>query len=67
MGLQDAFLARHQIVGIVFHERGTLRVLRSLGHDLHQTHHGSRLPVALRAEAVAFFHQPLDCKTRKLL
>ena len=67
MRLQDAFLARHQIVCIVFHEGGTLRILHARRHDLHQANHCRGLPVALAAKAISFFHQTLDSKSRKLL
>ena len=67
MRFQNAFLAGNQVVGIVFHEGSTLRIRRSSRHDLHQAHHGRRLPVAFSAKAVALLHQSLDCQSGKLL
>ena len=67
MGFQDSFLARNQVICIILHKGGALRVLHALGHDFHQPNHGGRLPVAFPAESVAFFHQPLDGQAGKLL
>ena len=67
VSLKDSFLARDQIVCIIFHKGGSFCILHALCHDLHNADHSCRLPVALTAEAVAFLHQSLDCKSRKLL
>ena len=67
MRFQNAFLAGNQVIGIVFHKGGTLCIRCSCSHDLHQSHHSRRLPVAFSAEAVALLHQSLDCQSGKLL
>ena len=67
MRLQNAFFAGHKIVGVVLHHGSTLCILDTRCHQLHYTDHCGYLPVALRSEAVAFFHQSLDRQTRKLL
>ena len=56
-----------EVVGVILHKGGALGLLHSAGHDLHDAHHGGRLPVAFPAESVAFFHQPLDGQAGKLL
>ena len=66
MRLQDPFLARYQIIGVILHERGSLRVLHTLCHDLHEAYHRRRLPVAFSCESIPLLHQPLDRKPRQL-
>ena len=67
MGLEDAVLARDEVVGVVLHERGALGVRVVGGHDLHEAHHARGLPVALGAEAEALLHEALDGEGRELL
>ena len=66
MCLKDSFFARYQIVCVIFHKGSTFGIFFVGAHDLHQADHGCCLPVTLAAEAVAFFHKALDCKTWKL-
>ena len=66
MRLQNAFLARHQIVGIIFHQRSSLRVLDVRSHQFHHANHRRYFPVAFGAETVALLHQSLDGKARQL-
>ena len=66
MGLKDSLFAGNKIICIVFHKGSSLRILDACGHDLHQTHHSRRLPVALGSEAVSFFHQSLHRQSWKL-
>ena len=66
MGLQDAFFSRYKIVCIIFHKGGTLRILNTGCHDLHQSYHCCSLPVTFCTESVSLFHQSLDSKSRKL-
>ena len=63
---QNTLFAVHQIVGIILEHRSTLCIFHSGSHHLHQADHGSNFPVTFRAEAIAFFHQTLDGKSRKL-
>ena len=67
VSLQDPLASLYKVVGVILKEGGSLRILRVRGHDLHQAHHGRRLPVSLSAKAVALFHQALDRQPRKLL
>ncbi len=67
MRLQNSFSAGHQIVCIIFHKGGSLCIPDPCCHDLHKTDHRGCLPVAFRSKSVAFFHQSLDCQSRKLL
>ncbi len=53
-----------EVVGVVLHERHAAR--QAVGHDLHRPDHGGGLPVALRTEAVAVAHQPLDGEAGQL-
>ena len=66
MCLKDSLFTRYQVISVILHKRCTLGVLFASCHDLHQTDHSCCFPVALATEAVAFFHQSLDCKSRKL-
>ena len=67
VGLEDAVLARDQVVGVVLHERGALGGRVAGRHDLHEAHHRGRLPVALGAKAVALLHEALNRERRQLL
>ena len=67
VGLEDAVLARDQVVGVVLHERGALGGRVAGGHDLHEAHHRGCLPVALGAKAVALLHEALNRERRQLL
>ena len=67
VGLEDAVLARDQVVGVVLEQRGALEVGVRRGHGLHHADHARGLPVALGAEAVALLHEALDGEGRQLL
>ena len=67
MCLKDSFFSRYQIVSIIFHEGSSFCIFHTCCHDLHQTNHSCCFPVTFSTESVTFFHQSLNCKTRKLL
>ena len=67
MSFQNAFFSRNQIVCIIFHERSSFCIFYALSHNLHNTYHGCCFPVTFATETVSFFHQTLDCQSRKLL
>ncbi len=54
---------RMQMVGVIFHERGTL----AIGHHFHRAHQSAGFPVAFAAKAVTIVHQALHRKARQLL
>ena len=64
VGAED--LGRHgiKVVGVVLHEAGAAR--QSAGHDLDQTNHDRRLPVALGAETEPSAISPLDAYAGQL-
>ena len=66
MCLKDSLFTRYQVISVILHKRCTLGVLFAGCHDLHQANHSCCFPVTLATEAIAFFHQSLDCKSRKL-
>ena len=67
MRLENSFFSRNKVVCIVLHKGSSLCIFYSCCHNLHQADHSRCFPVSLCAEAVAFFHQSLHCKSWKLL
>ncbi len=65
MRLEDALLAGYEIVGIVLAQGAALGFFHASSHNFDEAHHSRRLPIALRAEAVALLHEPLYRKRRK--
>src|SRR6202034_3215641 len=53
-----------QVIGVIFHKGSS--ALETVAHDLHRSHKSCCFPVALRAKAVAGFHQTLNSDSREL-
>src|ERR1017187_10798237 len=61
---EDQAARRIEVVGVILHEGRASRKARA--DDLHRAQQGAGLPVALRPEAVAVGHEPLDREPRQL-
>ena len=66
MCFQNPFFSRNQIICVIFHKRSSPGIFYTCCHKFYQTEKRRCLPVTFCCKSIAFFHQSLHCKSRKL-